>query len=119
MKVTYTTANSRLSVEIEGDTQKKIFEQLAAFQEVFENTQCGKCQGENITNIVREVGGNSFYELRCLDCHARLSFGQHRQGDSLFPVRKAGENDKSGLEEGVYLPDGGWMRWSGAEGKTV
>lgn len=108
-----------MTVELEGDTQKSVFEAISQFQEVFEETACGKCDSERVRFIVREVDGNQYFELRCLDCGARLAFGQHRQGGSLFPVRKAGKDDKSGLEEGTWLPSGGWMRWDNKQGKTV
>ena len=42
MKVNYTTASGRVSVELNGDTQREIFEQLSTFQEVFDETVCGK-----------------------------------------------------------------------------
>ena len=48
MKASYTTQNGRITVEVEGDTQKSLFEQIGKFQEVFEQTQCGKCGSENI-----------------------------------------------------------------------
>ena len=45
MKVTYTTKNSRLSAEIEGDSPRDVFENVAKFQEVFEENTCGKYSG--------------------------------------------------------------------------
>ena len=41
MKVNYKTGNGRISVEIEGDSQRDIFAEIARFQEVFEDTNCG------------------------------------------------------------------------------
>ena len=78
MKVNYQTKNGRLSVQLEGDSQKEIFEQISRFQEVFEETACGKCGSENIRFVVRNVDDNLYYELRCADCGARLSFGSHK-----------------------------------------
>ena len=43
MKVNYHTRNGRLSVELSGDDQKGIFAEIAKFQEVFEESVCGKC----------------------------------------------------------------------------
>ena len=36
MKLTYTTKNGRISVELEGDSHREIFNQIGKFQEVFE-----------------------------------------------------------------------------------
>ena len=99
MKISYNAG--KISVELEGDTQKDLFAQLSAFQEVFDESACGKCGSTNLRFVTREVDGNSYYEIRCLDCGARLEFGQ---GGGLFPRRKS--------KEGEWLPDGGWVKWN-------
>ena len=104
MKANYTTQNGRITVEFEGDTQKSIFEQIGKFQEVFEQAQCGKCGSENLRFQVRNVDDNLYYELKCVDCGAKLAFGVMKKGGRLFPKRK----DK----EGNWLPDGGWVKWN-------
>jgi hypothetical protein len=43
MKLTYTTKNERISVEIEGESHRELFTQIGKFQEVFEEDACGKC----------------------------------------------------------------------------
>lgn len=103
MKLTYTTKNGRVKVELEGESQKDIFEAISKFQEVFDETNCGKCQSENLRFVVRNVDDNLYYELRCLDCGARLSFGVNKKGGGLFPKRKDGDK---------WLPDGGWVKWN-------
>jgi hypothetical protein len=55
MKVNYTTKNGRVSVELNGDTQREIFEQLSSFQEVFDETVCGKCGSDDVRFVVRNV----------------------------------------------------------------
>ena len=80
MKVTYTTNNKRISAEIEGDSHRDIFAEISKFQEVFEQGVCGKCGSENIKFVVRTVDDNQYYELRCADCGARLSFGAMKKG---------------------------------------
>ena len=55
MKLSYTTANSRLTVELEADTHRELFAQISRFQEVFEETKCGKCGSENLKFVVRTV----------------------------------------------------------------
>jgi hypothetical protein len=102
MKVIKTVGN--LSVEIQSETQREIFKELASFEEVFGEKSCGKCSSENLKCVVRENDGNEYYELRCSDCGARLSFGSHKKGGGLFPRRKDGDNN--------YLPDKGWQKWN-------
>lgn len=103
MKVVYRTAGNRIEVEVEGKDNKDIFRQLSLFQEIFEHSQCGACEGERIRFVVRENQGNTYYELRCLDCGATLAFGQKKADGSLFPKKK----DK----DGNWLPSGGWVKW--------
>jgi DNA-directed RNA polymerase subunit RPC12/RpoP len=104
MKLTYTTKNGRLKVELEGESQKDLFEAISKFQEVFDETVCGKCGSENLRFVVRNVEDNLYYELRCVDCGAKLAFGVHKKGGGLFPKRK--DND------GKWLPDSGWVKWN-------
>jgi hypothetical protein len=103
MKVLYTTSDKRMTVEVEGKDNKEIFSQLAVFQEIYEARKCQACQSERVQFVVREVQGNTYYELRCMDCGSTLSFGQKRADGSLFPKRK----DKSG----EFLPNNGWVKW--------
>ena len=104
MKVNYTTSNKRITVEFEGDSQRDIFEQISKFQEVFEQSVCGKCGHENLRFVVRTVDDNQYYELRGTNCGARLAFGAHKKGGGLFPRRKDGD--------GNWLPDQGWVKWN-------
>ena len=99
-----------LSFEIEGETQRDVFKEIASFEEVFGENTCGKCGSENVRCIVRENDGNEYFEMRCLDCGAKLSFGVHKKGGGLFPRRKDAD--------GKYLPSGGWQKWN-AEKKTM
>ena len=102
MKATYTSG--KISVEIEFETQIELFQKLSNFQEIFEETTCGKCGSDNIKFQVRHVADNLYYELRCADCGAKLAFGVMKKGGRLFPKRK----DK----EGNWLPDNGWVKWN-------
>ena len=104
MKLTYTTANSRITAEFDADTQRELFTQISKFQEVFEEAKCGKCGSENIKFVVRTVDDNEYYELRCMDCGAKLAFGSMKKGGGLFPKRKD--------SEGNWLPDRGWVKWN-------
>ena len=102
MKVIY-KANDRLQFELEASGQKEIFKELALIQEIFSETKCGMCGSTNLKFIVRSVEGNDYYELRCADCGAILSFGQHKKGGTLFPKRKDDNNN--------YIPHNGWHKW--------
>ena len=109
MKLNYTTKNGRLSVEIEGETQCDLFEELGSFQEVFDQTKCEKCDSEDLSFVTRVVDDNPYHELRCNGCRAKLQFGKNKKGGGLFPKRKEGDE---------YLPDKGWVRWNSEKRKN-
>ncbi len=105
MKVQYTSKNNRLNVEIQSESVKDTFKKLAEFQEVFDEQNCGICKNDNIQFIVRTVENNDYFELKCRSCNAKLAFGQHRSGGSLFPKRK--------LANGSYdYQTKGWFKWN-------
>lgn len=97
MKLTYTSRDGRMVAEFEDDTQTGLFEQLAAFQEVFEDNTCvAKIKGNVVTSdltrfVVREnKDGDKFYEKYCSDWDKNLvgfkkSFGCRKKGGGLFP----------------------------------
>lgn len=96
--------------EIEGQDQKSIWEQISSLQEVFGNQECKRCSSP-VIYVTREVDGNSYYELRCTNskCRAKLSFGVHRTGGSLFPKRTN--------EDGKYHKYSGWKIYNKDTGK--
>lgn len=120
MELIYRTRDGRYEVKLEGKTQRDLVEQLASFQEVFENivaTYDGVVS-DKVRWQVREVDGNKFYEQVCYDDNpkirgARLSFGSHKTGGGLFAKRKDVAED--GTE--TYNKNGGWKRWNKAAGK--
>jgi hypothetical protein len=97
MKLTYTSRDGRMVAEFDADTQTDLFEQLAAFQEVFEDNTCvAKMKGNVVTSdltrfVVREnKDGDKFYEKSCSDWDKNLvgfkkSFGCRKKGGGLFP----------------------------------
>ncbi len=106
MKAQYKTRNGRLTLEIEGDSEKALFKGVAKLQEIFDSDQrCGCCRKSNLHFRVRTVEDHDFFEVACGDCGARLSFGQHKDGKGLFPKRKD--------EDGKPLPNRGWTVWAG------
>ena len=96
--------SEKLEFTVEGAGQKEIFKELATIQEIFGEDKCGLCNKNGLRFVVRSVEGNDFYELRCMDCGAVLSFGQHKKGATLFPKRKD--------DAGEYLPSKGWHKWT-------
>ena len=106
MKVKYLSVNKRLTLETEGDV-KEVFEQLAVFDEIFNESICPVNESNNIAFRVREIDSNKYYEIYDRDSGHALGFGQTKVGNNLFPRRK----DK----EGNWLPNKGWTKWSGKE----
>jgi hypothetical protein len=102
MKLTYSSGN--MTAEFECETQRDGFGQISAFQEVFEQTTCGKCQSTNVQFRVRPFEDCQYYEIRCRDCAAKLAFGCNKLGGGLFPKRKD--------SDGNWLADRGWLRWN-------
>lgn len=102
MKANY-RVNEKLEFEVEAGGQKEMFKELATLQEIFGEEDCQLCHKKNIKFVVRTVEDNDYFELRCNDCGAILSFGQHKKGGTLFPKRKDDNN--------TYLPNKGWHKW--------
>lgn len=116
MKAHYRTANGRVTFEVESQTVREIFGQVADLQQIFEaETRCGCCGGNEIRMLHRTVAKGKqafeYYQLQCAKrgCGATFSFGQLTVGGGLFPKRK----DK----DGNWLPNGGWSKYSaGSQG---
>lgn len=114
MKLQYTSKDGRMVVEIEAETQVQLFEQLAAFQEVFEDNTCVAKKNGNIVKsdftrfVVREnKDGDKFYEKTCEDWDMGLfgykkQYGCRKKGGGLFPKDMPEENRIPGLN-GWYL----------------
>lgn len=121
MELEYTTADGRLTVKIEGKTQIDLWEQLASFQEVFENENVtaeinGKSfKSDDIKYRVRNVKFKdekgkekecSYYEKVCMSGplkYYKKVFGVLSEGGGLFP-----KNPKD--MENVTLGDNGWFK---------
>ena len=95
--------NEKLTVSLEASDQKDFFRQVSSIQEVCGSNVCQACKSENTKFCVRNVTEGKktfeFFEIRCQDCRARLSFGSHQEGDTLFPKKKNGD---------TWLENGGW-----------
>ncbi len=109
MKVRFNLASAQ--IEVDGKDAKDCFAQLAGAVEVFGQTKCGCCGSDHCVPVVRENGGNTYYEMRCTNCGATLGFGQRKQDGHLYPRRR----DK----EGNYLDNGGWLKWAQRQQQTA
>jgi hypothetical protein len=58
MKLSYTTKDGRMTVELEGNSDKELFRKLSHFQEVFEDTPAATVDGKLVT------GGDVSYRVR-------------------------------------------------------
>lgn len=99
-KVTVTSGN----VAVEAESQKELFETLASYQEVFSVAACGGCKKTNLRFTVRQQSDtkgkeHKYFELRCPDCYAKLPYGQHDNGTTLFPKK--------------------WTRWDKANNQEI
>ena len=96
----------RVWLEVDSTSVKDAIRDLSDYADVFSHTSCGACQSQEVRPTHRQAQGYDFYEMTCLACGARLSFGQLRDGDGLFPKRK----DK----EGNWLSGNGWVKYQQA-----
>ena len=125
MRVSFRIGN--ITVHAEGRDTSEIFEELAAVQKTFEEDRCGLCDSPNLQYVVREEGGYKFYELRCKDCYAKLTFGKSQDGRELYPRRY--KTHKDGPDKGKVIRDengrairlgkkgNGWLKYNRETGK--
>lgn len=126
-------ARSNLIVEVEGDDEAELFENISSASETFVHAECGCCKGTDIAFVVRQDDeDNKYYELHCKDfqCRARLPFGLQKKGGKLYPKRRwdslsngkddtkvGGEKLKRANEKeyadkhGGYLANNGWYKY--------
>jgi len=103
MKILYKISD-KMQLEVNAEGQKELFKELSSIQEIFGESKCGMCNKDNIKFSVRTVESNDYFEMRCTDCKAVLSYGQHKKGGTLFPKRKDDNNN--------YLKNNGWHVWT-------
>ena len=48
---TYHSKNGRFSIDLEDADQRTMFQQVARFQEVFEEDTCGKCKSQSVRKM--------------------------------------------------------------------
>lgn len=121
MKMIYKLTD-KMSIDVEGSTQKEIFLKLAELQKMYEPIfgieKCGCCGSPDFNYIVREAETAkkkmcNYYELHCTNnkCKARFSYGQSTDNETLFPKDKDDNKmvkNEFGKEVRAFLPNGGW-----------
>jgi hypothetical protein len=116
MKATF-QVRPDLCVEVEGETHKDLFRELAGVAEVFGERQCGLCGSADIVPAYRTVaqGKKTFEypEWHCPACGARLAMGSMMEGGRLFPHRKLDSAGKPDREHGTAGKHHGWTRFKG------
>lgn len=101
MKITYRTADGRLTFEQEVPNAKTAWEIIALIQELFEDHACGKCKSKEVRlRLAGKDDAKRVHKLVCLSCKAQLDLLVKANGKGLFAKRK----DKSGQN----LPYHGW-----------
>lgn len=111
MKAHYRAFGGRLVIEMEATTIKDLFSQIGPIAEVLDADQtCGACNAPTIYPRAREAKKSdgktvTYYELVCGHCTAKLSFGQHSEGGTLWAKR---ENDQK-----EPLLNRGWLVYRG------
>jgi late competence protein required for DNA uptake (superfamily II DNA/RNA helicase) len=80
---------SHLIFDVEAETIKQLFRNIAEIQEVFEGDKtCGRCGNDHIQLRVRNPKEFEFFELVCMTCNSTLELGETKDKKSLFPRRK-------------------------------
>ncbi len=109
MKAHLKAFGGALTVECEGADMKVLFEQIAAWQEVFTVKACGICNSSDVRFQFRLVNGkDKYYEVRCDHCRAEFRYGQRREIPTLYPKRNTEDNS-------ARLPNGGWSKYVPAD----
>lgn len=117
--------NKSTIVELDGETQKDLFEQMASAYEVFGERCCGLCGCEDIVPFWRvstkQVGKKTeeyeYPEWHCRNpkCRARLTLSFNLEGGTMFPNRKLLPDGQPATgekrEQGQHGPHNGWTRW--------
>jgi hypothetical protein len=114
MEMNYTTGDGRMTVTFEAKSQADLFQQLAEFQEIFEdgsvNIEGKDVPTSDLRYSVRTVDGNDFFERRYVGPDKslrgyKLAYGQMKEKKGhLFPKRK---------DENGWLKNDGWVKWEG------
>lgn len=107
----FTTPDMRMTIEVTGDNNREVFEELVSMLEVFSNTTCGACRSNDTKPVIRTVKDSAgkpatYHEMRCNACKAVLALSVHNTKEqTLYPKRKG--------KDGQWLPGDGWVKYEG------
>lgn len=99
-KISY-RVNERATIQVEANTPMDAIEQIGHYVMILSMTKCGSCQSTNVHPQHDNRKGFDFYCVKCHDCGSEFSFGQHREGDTLFPKTEQG-----------------WHKWQASESSS-
>lgn len=104
MKIRLNLANG-VWLELDCTNPKEAVKELAAYQEVFSERECGMCHATELVFLHRQDDEkHDYYSIKCKACQAQVDFGQHKTGNTLFLKRK----DANGQYDTNH---GGWYHW--------
>jgi len=89
-------------VEVDAVSAKDAIKAISPYYEVFGERQCGQCGSDDIGVNHRNTKGYDYYALKCYACGAQLDFGQHQEGETLFPKRKLPSGEWDSAKRGWY-----------------
>lgn len=105
-KASYKAFGGKLLVEFEYNDTKTLVEEIASVQEL-EQEKCSNCNGNDFTFVVRQVGDDKYYEIKCKKCYFKLGFGIPKKGKpNLYPRRR---NQKT--KEPIGPKKDGWHKF--------
>lgn len=95
MEAHYRAFQGRLVIKVEGESIQDLFEKIGPVAEALDGDQCcGKCQSPQIYPRARKAQEFTYYEIVCSECGAKLSFGQHKKGGTMWPKREDDNGNK-------------------------
>ena len=103
MSVRVSMVMGSAKVEVEAPDAKEAVKELSSYIDFFGESTCGLCQSTDVVPRHRVAQGYDFYEMVCRACGAKLSFGQTREDNKLFPKRKD--------NQGNWMDNKGWHKF--------
>lgn len=110
-----TRLNKDTMVTVEANNTLELFKELAAMYAVFDIQQCGACQSTNVFPQFREGEDYTYAEMVCKDCWAKLTYGQNKKEESIYPKRfQTDDKGKVIKKDGKAVPieNKGWVKYT-------
>ena len=101
MKAFYKAPDGTLTVEVQAETVKDLFRQVAQLEMAFGvDPACKLCHNGIGRRNYRVTGDQyAWFELVCGNCGGVLTFGQHKTGGTLYPKKWAARPESHRGEE--------------------